>query len=463
MIKNSEQARSRWVIIAIFALALALRLSTLASTSLWLDEVATLQVAQQTTATILQNPTGEEHPPTFYLFLKQWIKLGESEYVLRFPSAIFGALSVLVAYWLGRAIGSIRFGIWLAFLLAIDPINLWYSQEVRPYALLTFIAVCGVFFTVRMLKRFSFVAWSGSVLALSAVMYVDYNGVIFWIILTAATLAVMTVLSRWTRSIITRWLIAQALIALLYIPLWSKAIGVIALVIQGNILENHGLLGVGVQIQLQAVPLALILFGLGLVLMIFVVGTWLIHHRNNTAQLFVSRSHLITFAIIIAYAAWLLLAAAPRFYSIKRVLMIYSPYVAAVAAYALISIQRRSIVYVVVGLATASAILNWIVWPREDWRSAASFVAQQAQPGDIIVGIPSYITYPFNYYYSNLNGTAQIISDSQLKKYPNQHVWLLIGNTYEQGSNSTLRRDLTQVRQTIGHWNLYQVEVLLLQ
>lgn len=75
-------------------------------------------------------------PPLYYLLLRLWIKLwGESNSVFRALSLIAGMLTICAVFLLGRAIWNEKVGLAAASILAILPIHIQYSQEVRAYAL----------------------------------------------------------------------------------------------------------------------------------------------------------------------------------------------------------------------------------------------------------------------------------------------------------------------------------------
>ncbi len=330
--------------VAILLLALILRLSSISSKSMWMDEVISLQQAQQTTDRIAANPWLDPHPPGYYLFLHEWIqRFGTSELWLRLPSAIFGALSVLIAYWLGFALHSPRLGCWAAVLLAIDPIALWYAQETRMYAMVTFFVACGTLLMILMLKRRSILAWPLTVLSFSLALYFDYTGLLYWVISIVAMVVAVSWLKAWTLSRFVLWLSAEAAIAFLYLPQWPKTVETISYVAQGHtyvfVLIAAGLQRYGIQIDQQSAPIWLIVIGtvLGSIVLLFALR--FLRRRLGAGHLPDRNHRLITLAILVAYAGWLIVAAAPRFYVIKRVLMIYSPLVAVTAACALTSIR----------------------------------------------------------------------------------------------------------------------------
>lgn len=123
-------------LIALTALAAALRLPTLGSQSLWLDEVLTGNLARGTLGDLFHTVAQQEaNPPLFYLAEWLWTRVaGTSELALRLPSALCGIALVPVAWGIGRRLAGERAAIALAALVAVHPLLVYYSQEARGYA-----------------------------------------------------------------------------------------------------------------------------------------------------------------------------------------------------------------------------------------------------------------------------------------------------------------------------------------
>lgn len=69
--------------------------------------------------------------------MRGWVLLGQSAFVVRLASVFLGVLNIAGIFQLGQQAGSARAGLIAAFLLAISPFHIWYSQEARMYSLLT--------------------------------------------------------------------------------------------------------------------------------------------------------------------------------------------------------------------------------------------------------------------------------------------------------------------------------------
>lgn len=130
--------------IAILLLGLFLRIYHLDEESLWVDEAYTLQHAQAESLTeMLQGIIQTEGaPPGHYLLLYYGIKIfADSEFSLRFPSMIFGLLSIVLLYKLGTLLFNRNIALMASLFLSTSMLQILYSQEARIYSLFGFLAL----------------------------------------------------------------------------------------------------------------------------------------------------------------------------------------------------------------------------------------------------------------------------------------------------------------------------------
>jgi hypothetical protein len=114
----------------------------LSNQSLWTDEIASITTARVPLSHIMeQSATVNNCLPTYFLLLRAVV--GDSnrniEFRARWLSALAGALSVplligVVYLWRRQWAAALLAGL----LLAVNPLHLWYSQEVRAYATMLF-------------------------------------------------------------------------------------------------------------------------------------------------------------------------------------------------------------------------------------------------------------------------------------------------------------------------------------
>ncbi len=127
-----------WLLLIILSGAF-LRFYHLGFPSLGNDELETLRMSDYNSISSMINEgiVPDVHPPGFQLLIYIIMKnFGDSEFILRLPSAIAGILSIYVIFLLGKLIFSIREGLYSAVFLAISWCPLYYSQEARSYSLL---------------------------------------------------------------------------------------------------------------------------------------------------------------------------------------------------------------------------------------------------------------------------------------------------------------------------------------
>ena len=141
--------RNHCITLAIILLiALAVRLLGVATRFTYCDEAFAVLFAEKGPAAMLQGTltvdvngaAADIHPLAYYTMLWGWMKVfGESLVSVRLLSILFGLGTVIMAYFLLRAMFANRRLVLLGTLgVALSPFQVHYSQEVRMYALLTF-------------------------------------------------------------------------------------------------------------------------------------------------------------------------------------------------------------------------------------------------------------------------------------------------------------------------------------
>lgn len=125
------------VALAIVAVGFMLRVKAGIGTYLNPDEATNYLIAHQSSLTgVYRASLTNPHPPLYYFLLLFWRRLGDSEFMLRLPSMLAGTAFLWVAYrWAGRVLGRATGFVMLA-VLAVSPLMVSMSGEVRSYPLL---------------------------------------------------------------------------------------------------------------------------------------------------------------------------------------------------------------------------------------------------------------------------------------------------------------------------------------
>ncbi len=148
--------KSNTLLILVLVLAAFLRFYLLDGQSFWNDEGNSARMAERSLQLITEGAAGDIHPPLYYYLLHFWRgAFGSSEFALRSLSAVLGVLLVVLTFLIGRKAFSVGVGLLAAFIAAINPFQIYYSQEARMYMLLAVIGAAATFFLLRLLEGWS--------------------------------------------------------------------------------------------------------------------------------------------------------------------------------------------------------------------------------------------------------------------------------------------------------------------
>ena len=126
-------------LIAVIVLALFVRFHPISVSSIWYDEAFSLLLAKESPGQIWSITARDVHPPLYYVLLHYWMLLfGDSVLSARSLSALADVGTLLLSIKLMSLVATRR-ATWIAaLLLALLPISVRYSQEVRMYTLVSF-------------------------------------------------------------------------------------------------------------------------------------------------------------------------------------------------------------------------------------------------------------------------------------------------------------------------------------
>ncbi len=203
-----------WLALITF-LAFALRITRLDFQPLWWDEGWTVYFATSDIPSMVARTAIDIHPPFYYLLLHSWVfLLGSSPFAIRFFSLLVSVLSLPLIFLVARRLFNPSVGLLTALVWAVAPFPIYYSQEARMYALVTFLGLLSTFFALRILRegQLSMSLWAGYILTTTAAVYTQYYAAFIPLAQT------LYILARHNRSLILKWLTAQAIWLLLYAP-----------------------------------------------------------------------------------------------------------------------------------------------------------------------------------------------------------------------------------------------------
>ena len=145
-------ALRRIALAAILLWAAVLRLDSLNTPGLWLDEILGVRRTSSIPVLWIHRTEGPdpEHGPLYHGLLRAAGSIEPSERLYRFPSAVAGVATVGVLSVIGTMVGGPGTGLLAAAIAAVAPVHVYYSREAKPYALLLLLFVVGLWAVLRL-------------------------------------------------------------------------------------------------------------------------------------------------------------------------------------------------------------------------------------------------------------------------------------------------------------------------
>ena len=229
------RGRAYWLcVVAVGLIALLARLHGIGDKPFWMDEITTLQRSSMSWSGIITDSLSFHHLPSYFVLESWMVPFGDTEIVLRLPSAIFGALSCVALFGIGYALAGVRAGFLAGLLMALSPLQVQYGQEARSYAMVTCLISIALWGLVKLAcdpaaasrpwrdPRSARWAWAAYALGTLAALNV-LSVALFWLL--AANLAAPVIARHRDasgRAFLGRWALVNASLLLVSLP-WFVA------------------------------------------------------------------------------------------------------------------------------------------------------------------------------------------------------------------------------------------------
>src|SRR5579859_1824128 len=402
--------RARALVIAISGVALlatVLRLLHSGSKSLWVDECASLAFAQQPWIAFWKTMwRGEANMLTYYLLLRGWLHLGNTEFIVRVLSVLPAVASIFVIYLLGRHLFSISVGLLSALLLAVNACHIAYSQEARAYSLLVLFCTLSILRLVIAVEHPTTGNWFLYALVTTAAVYTHFfAGLLMlaqWLSLSVSPLQFLD-LKKFSKSVLS---IVLSIVPALWFML-TKDVGQIDFIPNPGILEVYRLVlflasygGKVFGVLLAAVYLVCV----GISLWVF-SATWRRSGRSiQSWRLALVLSCLVTPVFLDVSISHL---GKQIFY--YRYLIICLPALILLAAFGFCCIRPRRLFaggLAIVAALSLATVGRYYAKPKQDWRDATEYLALNTRSEDTVVFYPWHAQLPLKYYQQQLHFSA---------------------------------------------------------
>jgi mannosyltransferase len=403
---EGEQRRAAGLLLAVIVAGAILRVARLGSQSYWLDEAFSVVLVHAPWRSFAyQLRTAEANMSFYFVLLRLWDHLGDSEAQVRLMSAIFGIATIPVVAAAAKRLYGGGAALAAAVVMALDPFDLWASQEARGYALVILLVTCSTWAFVRATQpdvdpsvapRNTRVWWflyvAASALAVYTHLYASFVLLAQWL-----SLAVRPRSAPW-RALITSGVALAILLAPMAVFLLSGPHGNIDWIrgswghlgdVWNSVRQVLGRGGAIAACGYLAVCVALLLVVAGMT-----------RHAATPAQRWAYLVPLLWFITPIAIPLAVSLTIKPVLD--PRYATICAPAVALLAA-AVVGRPGAWRVRLLAVLMAAELFGDWAYFARlrkEDWRGVARTMIAESLPGDVAIFYAPYVRRPFDYYAS---------------------------------------------------------------
>ncbi len=403
------------IVLLLVLVAFALRLYRLDYQPLRGDESFGIQFATHSWGWLLSNMAQlEPLPPLYYSLLHCWIQVaGQSEFTTRFLSLLFGVLAVPLTYLMGKSLGRPTSGVLAAFLMAINPFQVWHAQDVRNYTIWLALSMAAVACLLRAVQEQRQRYWTGYAGITLLSLYTQYYEL--FMLLFHNLFFFTLLLGRWrqrelprssARGLLTTWVAVQATLGALY---GAWLIRGSAILPQYRATGESPLPWVFVSRSLTAlslgetIPAELAAVALPFLLLLIFIGLGYSFKKDVFQALF-----LTPYIIVPSLCVFIAAQVRPLFH--ERYLIVVAPALFLTFSYALISLGTESPRWRAVPLAVgitffslsgacslSNYYFNSLYCKSPNWRDLANHMAAETGSGDVVV-----LNYPdptFSYYY----------------------------------------------------------------
>jgi mannosyltransferase len=384
--------------LGIMCLAIVLSLLFLGKKSIWLDEAISIAMAKSTWPTLWHVIShGEANMGIYYILLHFWIKIGDSEFVVRSLSLIFAVLTVPTVFALGSRLFSKRIGLLGALLITVNPFFIQWAQGARGYSLVLLFSTLSSLVFVVALQRPS--KWLWAAYAITSVIAV-YAHVFAGFVLLAQAISLLLMRRKdvpW-KGLLVSWIA----IAILILPL-----GFNILTSSTHNLDWLTRPGwkdlVEVFVRFTGEKFLLVLFFILCILTcIKAVRQWFVSKTFRETWRYGLLLALLFVPIVISYC----ISQVKPIFEDRYLIMCIPPLVLlAGIGISLIRIRFLFIASLVILLILSGIQLqSWYAASGgEDWRGATSYVLSNAEKGDAIIFYSPDVGTAFDYYENRIS------------------------------------------------------------
>lgn len=392
--------------------------------SLRLDEAQSLWQSSRSPGDIITLVSQDVHVPLYHELLHFWrVYVGDSVESARLMSLFFYILCIPAMYALGKLAYGRSVGLFGAFLLSISPFMNWYGNEIRMYTLLTLFTILNQYLFIKLFTRGKLIygtrestaTWVGYAVTALIGVFVHY---FFFLNLLSQIVFYFLRREYFPEKSFKNFMLSAGLVAIFIVP-W---LGFVYL--QGQAGFQTPMLPTPSTVNLFS-AFSQFLFGfqndnvntiflsLWPITLIFGFLTLRRSTRVSPASEYLLIAVLlsvvvafgVSFIVPVFVSRYLIFTVPAMFLLLSSLFGSYSPGSAKVAR-----IGMTVLMVITLGI----EIMSPTTPVKEDYKDAASYLAHNATPQDIIILSAPFTIYPVQYYY---RGAAPLTTIPKWNQY----------------------------------------------
>ena len=468
MKNNAVKTSTIVILISILILGTFLRLYDLGHESIWLDEGFSEGIAIRDVGAIVEWSKNDVHPPLYLVMLHYWMSwFGNSEFSLRLLSALFGILSIIVIYLIGKKCFNNKIGLLSAFLFTISLMHIQYSQEARSYTLLVFLGLISIYYFQNILEHNRIKDWALYLVVSSILIYTHTFAIFIFMFENMYFIyhLLMNVEQK-KGKLFLKWLGGQVLIVASFLPWILILLAQVKLKVSGESAANW--IPVPNLYSLKSTLEAFSNTGIIAILFtLFILAGFiffLLNKKNLSNSDISTNWNSLVFNLLWLFSGVLIpfiisIIVSPIY--VTRYTMIALPafYILVAWSVSQINIKFNRPIFVVIALVlSASSLINYYRFiDKEQWREAIQFLQEHEQSNDIIILNAPWTIETFNYYYSGKlkysiypAGNVSDLSES-ISSHP--RIWLFQAYENVTDPDGTIKSELLKFSKIRIHKN----------
>lgn len=404
------------IILILTIVGFFLRFYHIGFNSLWLDEAVTYHFASLPIADLWNSlETGAEfNPPLFYLIESFMLVFGNSEAILRTVPALAGTFLIPVFYLLGKEFKDRNCGLVCATLATFSVFLIYYSQEARAYTLALLFLSLSILFFLRALKNNLVYDWILCGLFSGLALWTHFYSVVTYGVLILFGLYYIITDTHARKEKIKNLGLSVSSFLLVTLPLLIVTIDLFSKRTAES--PTFGLSGLVALIHALPFLAGGDLFLTIVLSVLFCIGiTWCVLKEKRKAVFLIIG--IVTILAVSYFISFRMPFELRFFYIMVPFFFLGIAY--SVKLFCHIFKNRAVIVILIIGIALLSFPLisaTYSVYTKENWRDFSREFENYTNDGDLVILMPSYMHYPFNYYYNPLIDNTTQAGASNIKE-----------------------------------------------